>query len=337
MENKIKNFEIIAELAQGFEGSSIIAKKLIRSAKLSNADAIKLQSVYSDELSIPGYEYHNFFKKLELNKKDWKQISNCAKKNKIKLYFDIFGKLSLKLAESLNIDGIKIHPTDLNNFELINQIRKSKIKKIFLGIGGATLDEIKKIVNILKKKKLILLLGFQGYPTKSEDNNLFRITLLKKFFGKKKFIQYGFAEHDINKNIYQNNASMVAIGAGATYLEKHFTIKHGNKPLEDSESALYPNEFKEYVEIMKNSYSCYSTATNPNNFIINNKEIKYKNNISRSLVAKFRIKKGTKLTKKMFDFKRVAEKDSIKNFSAIKNKIIKSSLEKNKPLRKKFI
>ena len=39
----------------------------------------------------------------------------------------------------------------------------------------------------------------------------------------------------------------------------------------------------------------------------------------------------------MFDFKRVAEKDSIKNFSAIKNKIIKSSLEKNKPLRKKFI
>ena len=88
---------------------------------------------------------------------------------------------------------------------------------------------------------------------------------------------------------------------------------------------------------MKNSYSCYSTATNPNNFIINNKEIKYKNNISRSLVAKFRIKKGTKLTKKMFDFKRVAEKDSIKNFSAIKNKIIKSSLEKNKPLRKKFI
>ena len=337
MANKLKNFEIIAELAQGYEGSTTIAKKLIKSAKLSNADAIKFQLVYSDELSIPGYKYHNFFQKLELNKSDWKQISNCAKKNKIKLYFDIFGKLSLKQADLLNSDGIKIHPTDINNFELIYQIRSSKIKKIFLGIGGATINEIKKIVNILKNKNLILLLGIQGYPTKSEDNNLFRITLLKKIFENKKNIQYGFAEHDINKNIHQNNASMVAVGAGATYLEKHFTIKHGNKPLEDSESALYPNEFKDYVKIMKNSYICYSTATNLSGFIVSNKEKKYKNNISRSLVSKFRIKKGTKLTEKMFNLKRVAEKDSIKNYSVIKDKIIKFSLEKNKPLRKKFI
>ena len=55
-----------------------------------------------------------------------------CKKNKIKLYFDIFGKLSLKQADQLNSDGIKIHPTDINNFELIYQIRSSKIKKIFL-------------------------------------------------------------------------------------------------------------------------------------------------------------------------------------------------------------
>ena len=48
MENKLKNFEIIAELAQGYEGSPVIAKKLIKSAKLSNADAIKFQSVYSE-------------------------------------------------------------------------------------------------------------------------------------------------------------------------------------------------------------------------------------------------------------------------------------------------
>ena len=337
MENKLKNFEIIAELAQGYEGSLVIAKKLIKSAKLSNADAVKFQSVYSDELSIPGYKYHNFFKKLELKKSEWKQISNYAKKKKIKIYFDVFGKLSLKLAETLNIDGIKIHPTDLNNFELISKIRKSKIKKIFLGIGGASIEEIKSAVNILKNKKLILLLGFQGYPTKSEDNNLFRVDILRKIFKKKKFVKYGFAEHDISKGIYKHNASIVAIGTGATYLEKHFTIKHGNKPLEDSESALYPNEFKEYVGIMKNSFKCFSTEKTLDNFKTSIREKKYKNNISRSLVARFRIKKGLKLKKKMFDFKRVAEKDSIKNFSDIKNKIIKFSLEKNKPLRKKFI
>jgi len=180
-------------------------------------------------------------------------------------------------------------------------------------------------------------LGFQGYPTRSEDNNLYRIALLKKIFRKKNFVEYGFAEHDINKINFENNVSIVAIGTGATYLEKHFTIKYGNKPLEDSESALYPNKFKEYVEIIKNSYRCYSTANSLNNFTINNKEKRYINNISRSLVARFKINKGTKLSKKMFDFKRVSEKDSIKNFADIKNKIIKFSLEKNKALRKKFI
>ena len=100
-----------------------------------------------------------------------KQISNCAKKNKIKLS-DIFGKLSLKQADQLNSDGIKIHPTDINNFQLIYQIEVQKLKKFF-GIG-ATINEIK-IVNILKIK--ITLLLYSGYPTKSEDNDLFRINV----------------------------------------------------------------------------------------------------------------------------------------------------------------
>ena len=136
MENFLNNnnkIEIIAEIAQGYEGNKTISKRLVQAAYKAKADSIKFQLVYADELCIPGYKYYDFFKKLELEQKDWSEIIKYSKKRKLKFYFDVFGGLGLKLSQKLNVNGIKIHPTDLNNYKLLKLIRTSSIKKIFLG------------------------------------------------------------------------------------------------------------------------------------------------------------------------------------------------------------
>ena len=118
--------EIIAEIAQGYEGSFNISKKLISAAKKSTAHAIKFQMVYADELATKDYKYYKLFKKLEMSDNQWKTLIKQTKKEKIKFYLDIFGEKSLKKAINLKADGIKIHPTDLNNFEFLKKFHYLK-------------------------------------------------------------------------------------------------------------------------------------------------------------------------------------------------------------------
>ena len=95
------NLEIIAEIAQGFEGNFNLAKRLILAAHKTGADYIKFHLIYADELATKDYKHYKFLKKLELDDNEWKKLNFLASKKKIKLIFDVFGKKSLDLAIKL--------------------------------------------------------------------------------------------------------------------------------------------------------------------------------------------------------------------------------------------
>jgi N,N'-diacetyllegionaminate synthase len=137
--NKI---EIIAELAQGFEGNSMKARLLIQAAAAAGADAAKFQMVYSDELATSDYKYYDLFKSLEMKDEEWKDLAIYASGLGISLYTDIFGIRSLSLSEEINIPCVKIHGTDIANEFLLRSVASSSIPKVILGAGGAFLNEI---------------------------------------------------------------------------------------------------------------------------------------------------------------------------------------------------
>lgn len=58
--------EIIAEIAQGYEGSAKLTELLTIGAIESDADSIKFQLVYADELATQDYKYYDLFKSLEM-------------------------------------------------------------------------------------------------------------------------------------------------------------------------------------------------------------------------------------------------------------------------------
>ena len=58
--------EIIAEIAQGYEGDTKLMELLTTGAIESDADAVKYQLVYADELATPDYQYYELFKSLEM-------------------------------------------------------------------------------------------------------------------------------------------------------------------------------------------------------------------------------------------------------------------------------
>ena len=54
--------DIIAEIAQGFEGDFQKAKLFINAASKAGANCVKFQLVYADELATPDYQYYKLFK-----------------------------------------------------------------------------------------------------------------------------------------------------------------------------------------------------------------------------------------------------------------------------------
>jgi sialic acid synthase SpsE len=323
------NIEIIAELAQGFEGNVKQAMLLVNAAAAAGANAAKFQLVYADELATPDYEYYDLFQSLEMTDEEWNSVSLYAKKQKIELYFDIFGSKSLKLCEEIGINGIKLHGTDIANIGLLNEIAECTIQKVYLGAGGAHLGEIKQAISILKNKTVIVLLGFQSYPTPNKDNHIDRISVLKRILKNEfKNFQIGFADHADPTSPLRYAIASTAIGAGAQIIEKHLTLGKVMQ-MEDHESALNPDEFLEFTQVIRDCVDSLSKANNEDDLGMSDSEKKYRKMIRRHVVSSKDIKAGSVLKPSDIVLKRTSAENFITEISSVYNKTILEDIVSN--------
>ena len=329
MKNKIK---IIAEVAQGYEGDKKIADLLLKGAIKTGADIVKFQLIYADEISSKKYEYFKFFKSLEMDYSVWFSLVKKAKKHKIKFYFDIFGKKSLKIAKKLKVDGVKITTTDFYNYNLIEEALNN-FKTVILSVAGCSILDIQNHLSKIKKKNnIVLMYGFQSEPTKISDNNILRLNVLKNNF---KNNSIGFMDHTDGSSKYAKYIPFASLSTGISYLEKHITLDY-NLKLEDSVSALSIDKFHEFVEEFRE----VEKSLGKNKIIISKKEKIYKNIAAKNVILNKNLKKNTKLKLEHLSLIRVVndKKNSfVKNPEILINKILNKSLKKNSPIKLKDI
>jgi len=329
--------EIIAELAQGFEGNFEQAKLLIKAAAKSGADAAKFQLVYAEELATSDYVYYPLFKKLEMEDEAWKLLYEYANENKVDLYLDIFGIRSLALCERIGIKGVKLHGTDISNIGLLEEVAKSNIKNVYLGAGGAHLDEIELAVNILKEKEVTILLGFQAYPTPTEDNHIDRVRFLKDYYRtKNESIKIGFADHADPTSPLRYALATAALGNGAKVIEKHITFGKVME-MEDHESALNPDEFLEFSSVMRDCFNALGNIEDSNDFGMTDSEKGYRKMIRRHVVSSKNIAKGTILKATDVVLKRTSSDDFITDLTSVYNKKVLVDIKENCAITKNSI
>ena len=144
--------EIIAEIANAHQGNPKEAIKLAKAASLSGADSVKFQIYFANDFIAKEHSRYEHFKKQAFSIGEWKKIILETKKFGIKIYCDILGEKAFEVAKSLNVDGYKIHSSDISNKKLLTKISKQN-KKIFLSCGGAKFTEIYYALDILLKQK----------------------------------------------------------------------------------------------------------------------------------------------------------------------------------------
>jgi len=162
-----------------------------------------------------------------------------------------------------------------------------------LSTGMSNLEDIEKAVEILRIngcKDLSILHCVSLYPTPIEKVNLFSMHVLKEIFK----VPVGFSDHTIGTRV-----APLAIAAGATILEKHFTI---NKTLDgpDHKISLNPHELKIYIK--KSRKACIICGNKEKKIL--EEEMDIKRMVQGSLVAKKFIKEGQIIFKHMLIEKR---------------------------------
>jgi N,N'-diacetyllegionaminate synthase len=318
--------EIIAEIAQGYEGSGKLSELLTKGAIGSNADSIKFQLVYADELATPDYEYYGLFKSLEMDLKVWSDIVVRIHENGKKVYFDVFGDKSLSAAKDLGVDGVKLSTTEFYNKSLIKLAIK-KFEKILISIGGIPIEDIDELVeNTIcdNVNKCCLMYGFQSEPTPLSQNNLNKISSYKKKYPD---FQIGFMDHSAGDEEDSFYLPLMALALGVDCIEKHITLDRILK-IEDYISALEPNRFREFVRLVRK----FETAIGSDKLELTDLEKAYRKKAAKVVVANRNLAEGQMIKLEDICLKRVGQNQKGTGFNRINDvlgKLVKIRIRKN--------
>ena len=133
----------------------------------------------------------------------------------------------LNIIDLKQINFFKILSKDIENYKLINQIKKTK-KKIFLSTGLSTTNKVKKIISKIGKKNIELI--HTSFPNPKNSLNFKKIHKLRKLGLP---VSYGNHSKDIKSIAF---ASFFDVNFIFIYIKGRFSRK--NVPFRDNKHAI---------------------------------------------------------------------------------------------------
>jgi sialic acid synthase SpsE len=333
---------VIAEVAWSHDGSKEKAKKIIDAAADANADAICFHITSMEDYMIPLYgsgkgrvsagkdtlPVYKYLSNINLDDKAWAELFPHARKRGLLVITMCNDHPSLALASKLGVDGYVISPASLCEVEMVKGVA-GKGKPVFLRIGGALMEEVERAITWIRgegNEYIVLIHGFQSYPTKLEDINMRLIPTLKKKFS----VQVGFADHTDGGEELALVVPLVALPFDATVIEKHITHDRSLRG-EDFESALDPKDFKRFVHNLREMEKAFGS---PEIRPLSPEELNYRQVARKRTVANVDIRRGEKITRKMIAFKRSDEGVFPDEGLHIMGKVAIKDIKKNEPITK---
>lgn len=244
---------IIAEMSANHGGSFERAKEIIKAAKDSGADCIKLQTYTADTLTIDcknqyfniedgTWEGKNLYELYKTAYTPWewqKELKEYAEELGLDFLSTPFDNTAVDFLESIGVKFYKIASFEIVDIPLIKYIA-SKQKPIIMSTGMASLGEIEEAINAIRamgNDQICVLKCSSSYPAVTDDMNLSTIKTLGECFD----VTVGLSDHTMGAI-----SSIVAVCLGATVIEKHFCISRDIETA-DSKFSMEPNEFSDMI------------------------------------------------------------------------------------------
>jgi N-acetylneuraminate synthase len=239
---------IIAEMSANHNGSIENAFKIIKSAKQSGADAVKLQTYRPDTITLDcdsedfqihgglwdGRTLYDLYEEAHMPWEWHAPLFEYAQELGITIFSSPFDNTAVDLLEDLNTPAYKIASFEAVDLPLIKYVASTG-KPMIISTGMADAEETQEAITAAHEggcKDLIILHCVSGYPAPAADYNLRTIPDLIERFG----LVTGLSDHTLD-----NTTAIAGVAMGASIIEKHFTLSRtGGGP--DDSFSLEPNE-----------------------------------------------------------------------------------------------
>lgn len=323
--------EVVAEIAQGYEGDLRQSLLLAKGAVKAGADAVKFQLVYADELATPDYLHYQLFKALEMPLEHWEKIASVVHQGGKNLLFDIFGQKSLDIAMKVGASGVKLSTTEFYNDDLLTKALSTG-KKIYFSIGGIPVEDLEQKIRrhaLRPDMPICFMYGFQAEPTPLESNNFARLIELKRRFAG---FQFGFMDHSAGGSAEDATfLPLMAITTGIDTIEKHLSLDPLLE-LEDFISAVTPTSLAELIRLVRKFESVYGSSS----LTLSADEIAYSKKAGKVAVAATPIASNTVLKPEHVVLKRIAAPETktglIKELQSVIGKRVCYPVKTNEPI-----
>lgn len=247
----MKKIKLIAETAWHHDGEFSFMEHLLDTIlNQSKADAVKMHVTLDfDEYMDSSHSIYNDLKSKLFSLKQWTDLIKTVKnKNKdlMLLYNDI---KAIEFGSQFDPLLVEIHSVCLNDIHLLDAVKNNidSKTKVVLGVGGSTLKEINSAIDRINHENIVLMFGFQNFPTKYEDINYLKMKKIKSQYPD---FSFGYADHTAWDE--PNNVLITLLGAaqGVEYIEKHVTTLYGQERT-DWQSAVSIEMFNEIADKIK--------------------------------------------------------------------------------------
>lgn len=229
---------IIAETAFSHEGSKEYLLNSIDGISNLNNVCIKLQILIDKDgfLSVDNGIYEDIDKWI-LTKEEWIEVIKYAGNKGVEVIVAVIDDKALDIVIELNdiISGVEIHPSCIPDYKLVSHARLicEKYDLMFvLGISGFRFMEIEYLMSSIltgyDNSRLLLMYGFQNYPTSVSSIRMDRIDMLKDKFN----VNIGYADHTEFNNVLKENIISMAYGRGINIFEVHYVNEIGVERLD---------------------------------------------------------------------------------------------------------
>ncbi|MHA2225642.1 MAG: N-acetylneuraminate synthase family protein [Candidatus Hodarchaeales archaeon] len=300
---------IIGETAYNHEGDIDYLFRMIDDISELKLFAIKFHLLLNPESYMQiKHPLVKTLKKWIFSKAQWEEIIDYSinKDLDVIALCDDVESCDYLLDRGKQINSLELHAVSINDHFLLDSISNFD-GRIILGVGGATLEEIKYAITFLKnrgKNDILLMYGFQSYPTNYQDINLSKMIKLRDFFG----LPVGYADHTAFDDPHNVFISVLGAAMGFNILEKHYTPDVGKERI-DYHAAVGKDQMKEIsllMDLVLDVYGSGSVEMSP-------AEKNYGNigPMKKAIVAKKDILRGMKLSFDNLWFKRTQEESNI--------------------------
>ncbi len=249
---------IIAEMSANHNQDYAQAEAIVRAAKESGADAIKLQTYTPDTMTLnlrtehfrvgkgTIWEGRNLYELYGEAFTPWEwqpRLMKLAGELGMDCFSTPFDDSAVDFLERIQVPAHKIASFELVDLPLIRLVAQTG-KPVIISTGMASLAEIDEAVRAFREaggRQLALLKCTSAYPSPAEEMNLRTLPHLSHAFS----VPAGLSDHSMGLAV-----PVAAVALGACIIEKHFTLSRAT-PGPDSAFSLEPAEFKTMVDAVR--------------------------------------------------------------------------------------